>query len=364
VICHARGLQLQPEKRQRREEMTAVDVTELDTFEAPAEQADVGFVRGVRLLGLRSVNRRNYDTPGVRKTAVEHLTNARIYIDHPAQPADPRSYRDAFGVVESCRYVAGRGYYGDIRYNPEHPLAKQFTWDVKNNPTGLGMSVNARVKYGPKKSASGDDDVESIDLIRSLDVVTRPATSAGIFEHETEEAEESAMDLKTLKEKHADLIEAIQAEALATVKKSAADLDAEKTVKELQKSLAEATEQLAEIKKAEEARKLRDAIEAEFSPLVEDAELRKSVVECACELGEDSRKKFKGVVQKLAEPVREESDEDDDEDPEDLDVDADEQAAERDTKPAKPKYVPRRNAGADSGRGGRSLADILNLKKG
>jgi len=330
------------------------DVTEQDSFEAAADQSVEGVVRGVKLLGLRSRNRRNYDTPGVRKSAIKQLAGARVFIDHPDTPSSPRSYRDAFGVVEDdVQYVPDRGYYGGIRYNPKHFLADQFIWDVKNNPSGLGMSVNARLIYGPKKDKNGDEVVESIEMIRSIDVVTKPATSAGIFEHE----EESVMDLSTLKDKHADIVEQIAAEERAKFAKSSETSEVEKTMAELQKRLKEATEQLAEVKKAEEARKLRDAIEAEYAELVTDADLRKSVVECACELAEDSRKKFKGVVEKLA--AEQEADDDDSEAPEaEEEADADEQEDSAAT-----RYVPRRKAVAAAG-GHKSLRDILNIKKG
>lgn len=336
--------------------MTRLDVTEQDSFEASADQTVDGVVRGVKLLGLRSRNRRNYDTPGVRKSAVEHLSGARIFIDHPETPSTPRSYRDAFGVVENCHYVAGRGFYGDIRYNPKHFLADQFIWDVKNNPSGLGMSVNARLVYGPKKDKNGDEVVESIEMVRSLDVVTKPATSTGIFEHEDED---SVMDLKTLREKHADIVEQIAAEERAKVVKSSEATEVEKTMAELQNRLKEATEQLAEVKKAEEARKLRDAIESEYADLVADAELRKSVVECACELAEESRKKLKGVVERLAtaDPVVSEEEDDD------YDVDADEEVDADEQEVPAARYVPRRKSAAAAGKH-KSLRDLLNLKKG
>lgn len=351
-------MQLQSETEgQRRIQVSKADVTEQASFESATDQSVDGVVRGVKLLGLRSRNRRNYDTPGVRKTAVEHLSGARIFIDHPETPVSPRSYRDAFGVVENCQYVSGKGFYGDIRYNPKHFLADQFIWDVKNNPSGLGMSVNARLIYGPKKDKNGDEVVESIEMVRSLDVVTKPATSAGIFEHE----EESVMDLSTLKEKHADIVEQIASEERAKFAKSSETSEVEKAMAELQMRLKDATEQLAEVKKAEEARKLRDAIEAEYAELVPDADLRKSVVECACELAEDSRKKFKGVVEKMAaeqESAADNDDDDDSEGSEEEEVDADEQENS-----AASRIRPSRKAMVVAGVH-KSLRDILNIKKG
>jgi len=333
--------------------MPGTDIVESDTFEAAAEQTTEGVVRGAKLLGLRSRNGRSYDTPGVRKAAPGLLIGARIFIDHPDDPTKPRSYRDAFGVVESCDYVAGKGHFGQIKYNPKHPLAEQFAWDVKNNPSGLGMSVNARVIYAPKKDRNGDEVVESLELVRSLDIVTKPATSVGVFEHE----EEFPMDLKTLREQHADIVEQIENDALAKAAKATGDDTVSKTVAELQSRLKDATEQLLAIHAADEARKVRDAVEQEFSKLVLDEKLSKSVVECACEMAADVRPKFKGIVEELARQlaadtgVETEESEDDD-----SVVDADEQE-----EPVERKYVPRR--GATSNGSGKSLREALGFAK-
>lgn len=330
------------------------DVHESEVFEGAVSSADEPVIRGVKLLGLRSRNRRNYDTDGVRKTAPALLEGARVYIDHPSTPEQPRSYRDAFGVVEGYEYRPGAGHFGNIRYNPDHPLAKQFVWDVKNSPKSLGMSVNARIRPG-KTDKGGDIVVESLEMVRSVDIVTKPATADGIFEHEEED---QIMDLKTLKEKHADLVEQL----LADVRKSDTESEAAAA---LQRKLDEAMEQLEQMKAAEKARELRAALEADFASLFKDsavlgsAELQKEVIECACELAEPAQKKFRGLIEKISKvtPMLEEVD--DDELPTDDDSeDEDEPISAREDEQERRTYRP--NRGKDRGK---SLRDIWGAKK-
>lgn len=317
------------------------NAVESEAFEGEISDEATGLVRGVKLLGIRSRNKRNYDTPGVRRTAKVLLEGAKVYIDHPETPGKPRSYRDSFGVVKNVHYRDGQGHFGDLSYNPSHPLANQFAWDVKNNPKGLGMSVNAFYLRG-KIGKDGFESVEGLELIRSVDIVTKPATSEGIFESEdsdiVSEEEDEVMDLKTLKEKHGDLLEQIRADVL---KESSETSEAT----ELQKKLAEATEQLAALKKAEEDRKHRETIEADFGSLFEslefepDDDLRKNILECACQMTEEARKPYRTVVEAMAKliPSPEDSDEDDEEP-----VVAREQEEEEPEQKPTPRYRPGR----------------------
>lgn len=320
-----------------------------DAFES-VDSKEAGLVKGVKLLGLTSRNRRNYDTPGVRSGAKDLLEGALVYIDHPEpEKADkPRSYRDKFGVVENVRYRSGHGHFGDIRFNPEHVCAKQFAWDVSNSPKSLGMSINARFK--PGKTKGNVQDVESLEEVRSVDVVTKPATTRGIFEHETPE-EDEVMDLKTLREKHPELIKQAVEEESKTATESAELIELRKKAKETQDKL--------DALEAEQAKtKLRTAVESEFKEVLKDTGLAedvlKDIFECACSASEETRKQFKGVIGKLSPmlvevPDEDEMEEEDDETPaskkkvareSEGDDDDDAQEEEKEEKDDKPKLRP------------------------
>lgn len=249
----------------------------VDAFEGVGVADDApGLIRGVKLLGLRSRNKRNYDTPGVRKDAASKLNGAAVFIDHPADPSASRSYADKFGVVEGYEYRPGKGHYGNIRYNQKHPLAEQFLFDVQHMPRTLGMSINGRVRQGAR-GADGDVVIEGIDAIRSVDIVTRPATTDGIFEHEESE-EEMSLTLEELRAKHPEIVEQIAKEA---VTKTADATEQQKLAAEL----AETKKKLEAMEAEQAATKLREATRTKFAAVLEglDEEAQKTVLECACQ---------------------------------------------------------------------------------
>ena len=280
--------------------MTDVLEIEDDIFEGITEDRidrEKGIVRGVKLLGVRSKNRRDYETPGVRVSAAKLLPNTAIYIDHPATATTARSYRDKFGAVGSkVEYIPGKGHFGDIHFNPKHAAAEQFVWDVLNAPKTFGMSINSSVKYADngRRNKNGDQVVESIEVLRTLDVVTRPGTTDGIFEHVEEE---EIMDLKTLQEKHPDLVAAIKAQNEQTVTEQA-ELEAAKAEAATLKAKLDAMES------AIAAEKQKVAVSTEFAKIFEgstiEASLMTEIVECACEMAESSRVKFAGVMSKIS----------------------------------------------------------------
>lgn len=250
----------------------------VDAFEAiGGADAEAGIVRGVKLLGLRSRNRRNYDTAGVRADASKKFVGTPVFFNHPEDPTAPRSYADKFGVVESYEYRPGHGHFGDIRINTEHRLAKQFLFDVKHMPKTLGMSINGRVRQG-SRGPDGDVVVEGIDSVRSVDIVTRPATTDGIFEHETESEEEMPVTLEELRKNHPDIVEQIAKEAAAKAENVTEQ-------QRLQAELADAKKKLEAMEAEQAASRLREDVKKQFATVLEglsedDAKL---VLECACE---------------------------------------------------------------------------------
>jgi hypothetical protein len=271
---------------------------------------EAGLIKGVKLLGLRSKNRRNYDTAGVRKSAAV-LEGAKIYIDHPATATAPRSYKDKFAVVEGkVEYRAGLGHFGNIRFNPKHPVAEQFVWDVLNSPKSFGMSINASVQTG-KADQNGDVLVESISSVRSIDIVTDPATAEGLFESAQTEEDDMELDIKTLREKHPDLVAQLVKESSDTVTEQAELAKAKQATADLQARLdALESERLASALKVEvttEIAKIFEGVEIEAALMTE-------IVECACEMKD--RTKLKSVLSKLSPMLVETDDEfEDDEEP-------------------------------------------------
>jgi len=174
-------------KQQQDSEHVVEQFDFLMTEDSVVEELEDGggtLVRGMKLLGLESRNGRTYDTHGVRSTGSDRLTGARVFLNHPAQATDARRYEDQIGSVVTAKYREGQGHFGDVRFNPKHAVYEQLMWDIRNNPSGLGMSINASLKVGRQRDSAGRIVVEGIHSIRSVDIVTHPATTNGVFEHE------------------------------------------------------------------------------------------------------------------------------------------------------------------------------------
>ena len=238
----------------------------LMTEDSAVEELEDGggtMVRGMKLLGLESKNGRTYDTHGVRSTGSDRLTGARVFLNHPAQATDARRYEDQIGSVVSARYREGQGHFGDVRFNPKHAVYEQLMWDIRNNPSGLGMSINASLKVNRRRDSAGRIVVEGIHSIRSVDIVTHPATTNGVFEHEeTDVAELTAEQLLEGLKDHPEILEQLKQDDAAAAEQA-----------KVQQALESAQAELAQIK-AEQAAAARLAeVTEQVDTLLKDSPL-------------------------------------------------------------------------------------------
>jgi hypothetical protein len=103
--------------------------------------------------------------------------NAAVNVDH-VPPGQERSYGQRIGRILNPE-LRGDGVYADLRINPHHALSEQLLWDAANMPENVGLSHDAEgnaVRRGDK------DFVEEITRVRSVDLVSDPATTRGLFE--------------------------------------------------------------------------------------------------------------------------------------------------------------------------------------
>ncbi len=148
-----------------------------------------GVIHGVKLLGLRSRNKRIYPAETLRQ-ACKLYERAKVNVGHGAsQPGTFRDYRDRIGLIRQVRYVDGEGLFADLVYNPKHALAEQLAWDAEHLPENVGLShsVLARTHRQGEETI-----VEAILHVFSVDLVADPATTDGLFEAKT--SAESAAD--------------------------------------------------------------------------------------------------------------------------------------------------------------------------
>lgn len=143
--------------------------------------AEAGIVREVKILGFESVNRRFYKPEAVR-AAVHLYEGIAVNIDHGKKPGEVRSYASRFGVLRNVRFVENKGLFGDLHYNTKHPSASQFSFDAIEAPDNLGLSHDATLAVARKNDSQGRKVIEQIIKVKSVDVVTDPATTKNLFE--------------------------------------------------------------------------------------------------------------------------------------------------------------------------------------
>jgi hypothetical protein len=143
-------------------------------------------VYGVKILGEKSRNappKNNVYPRSTREGAARLFEGAPVGINHPplTQRNEVRPVQEFNGLLRNVR-ESGSGLYGDWHLNPEHPSTKQFLWDAQNNPKNIAFSINAEA--GTFRPSAGGRIVESIAQVYSVDLVSRGATTRGLFESE------------------------------------------------------------------------------------------------------------------------------------------------------------------------------------
>lgn len=141
-----------------------------------------GIIKGVKLLGRVSKNGREYSEHALSQ-AVTLYENKKINIGHPDRntPDKERGLSEWWGVVRNVHRGEDGDVYGDIHYRQQHAETPALLEAAEKFPEHFGLSQNAE---GQKTRQGSKIIVETIDLVRSLDVVTNPATTNGLFESE------------------------------------------------------------------------------------------------------------------------------------------------------------------------------------
>lgn len=138
-------------------------------------------IRGVKILGMLSTNGREY-LPAALREAVGLYEGAKVHVNHPAgHPAGVRDYRDRIGVMRRVTWRPGEGLFGDLHFNPKHALAEQLLWDAEHAPENVGFSHNVDAHTSRRADRT---QVERIVRVHSVDLVSTPATTRGLFEAE------------------------------------------------------------------------------------------------------------------------------------------------------------------------------------
>lgn len=174
-----------------------------------------GVLRGVKLIGLESLNGRRY-RPAALAGAVSLYEGAKVNVNHPRNgPLAPRDYQDRLGVIRQVEFRPSEGLFGNLHFNPKHAIAEQLVWDAQNNPRNVGFSHNVLAQLSRDGELSV---VDAITHVQSVDLVADPAATQGLFEEEQpafepdDAGEWAALTLESLRAGRPDLFEQVAAE--------------------------------------------------------------------------------------------------------------------------------------------------------
>lgn len=235
-------------------------VTEFSSIANKVDR-ETSTIRGVKLLGLESTNKRTYPRPTIERAGPLY-EGVQVNVDHaPDRHTGARSYRDRIGHV---RGVIARedGLYGDLHFNPKHPLMEQILWDAEHATKNVGMSHNVEATLSRR---SGKAVVEAINRVVSVDLVTDPATTRGLFEQQKGDSE---MDWNTVtkeqvREHCPGVAKALIDEALAERDEGQQTAALKESLDKANAALEAATKERDALKEAEEKRDQRaEAIKA------------------------------------------------------------------------------------------------------
>lgn len=226
------------------------------TFELQESSFDAKnlIIKNTTLLGPISLNKRRY-SEDVQQDAVALFEGVKAYMNHPPiGSVEPRDLRDSIGTHHNVHVKEGKTY-SDLHLLNNATVKDYILPILESKQTHIaGNSIVARVVL--ERAKDGFDDVTKIIKVRSVDMVTEPGTTTGLFESHTPAAmQEDTMDLKTLtveqlRTERADLIEAL----LADHKHAEKLTGLETQVTALTQEAAEKDRKLAEYEVKETAR--------------------------------------------------------------------------------------------------------------
>jgi hypothetical protein len=151
-----------------------------ETFVHDLPVVENGVLRGAKLLGLNSKNSRRYQETALAEAAKQY-DGKKVYVDHPKDTSAERRMGDFAGVLENVQYRKGDGLYGDIVLRQESTHFKGIV-ELASHPKFRKSCGFSHVAEGESTFDGDTEIIESIKRVYSVDLVTDPATTGGIFE--------------------------------------------------------------------------------------------------------------------------------------------------------------------------------------
>lgn len=180
----------------------------LTLFERVSVRKNV--IEGVHLVGFQAKNRIAPDKmpytykESALKQAAPLYDNVDVYLSH-GTGNDERPIETKIGYVANPRFKEGAGVIGDIVLNEGHQYFAAMVWWANNKPSNLGMSHVATNLFNAKENA-----VVEIRKVHSVDIVSTPSTTNGLFKEGIVEDKVSETELETYLRAAMCLIDEIQ----------------------------------------------------------------------------------------------------------------------------------------------------------
>lgn len=172
--------------------MPTTSLIEITFSDRHTVDRDAGIIRRVKVLARTSRNGREYSDRALNEAA-RLYAGIGVNLNHPDRREThlERPVEAGFGWLEAVE-VEADGVYADLHFLKSHPQAAVIVEAAERNPQRFGLSHNAEGKVA---QCDGKTIVESIERVRSVDVVQNPATNSGLFE-----SEEQDMSRRTVQE--------------------------------------------------------------------------------------------------------------------------------------------------------------------
>lgn len=161
---------------------------EFDYFDSPLTEAKIELItegknrhhviRNASMLSEFSANGRRYSSK-VQEEALSLMEGAKAYADHPtkANENEARRVKDAIGRYKNVRFdMTSNKTFGDLHLVPTTLVTEYIVPMAESDPGLIGASINAFGKMDSK------GNVEKITRVRSVDIVTEPATTKSLYE--------------------------------------------------------------------------------------------------------------------------------------------------------------------------------------
>lgn len=181
VVEIIKGDYVTPKKNKDLEESNQSEFSELvESFVEARFEGEGNIIRNVCLLSSISKNNRKYLDEAM-EDIVALADGVKVFADHEIADGKGkvRSVRDLIGKILHPHKVNEK-IYGNFEVLENH---KDWIFAIaKQMPENIGMSIVAKGKMHPERDSEGREQVESVKSLTSIDLVTSPATTSGLYE--------------------------------------------------------------------------------------------------------------------------------------------------------------------------------------